>query len=99
MLKENKGLTEVVLDENPIGLVGGRAVMRALRSICWYGWRREVSIRGCNCSTSDAAVAPRIDHARPLSEPSQPCFDPARPGGECRATSDYRFRKTATETR
>ena len=58
----------MVLDGNPIGVVGGRAVLRALHWIGRFGWRRRISIAGCNYDyNSDAAAA---------------MFDPAEPAGE-----------------
>ena len=67
MLKENKALEMVVLDGNPIGIRGGRMILRALHCFGRFGWKRQVSITGCNYKFTDDSVE---------------IFDPQRPGGE-----------------
>jgi Ran GTPase-activating protein (RanGAP) involved in mRNA processing and transport len=56
MLKENKNIREVVLDENPIGQRGGRAVLRCIRKVNSFGWKRDISIIHCNVYYTDLAT-------------------------------------------
>ena len=65
-LKENKALYSVVLDDNPVGQRGCRAVLRSLRKLVQYGWPRSVSLARCNF------------HVRS----SETLFDPADAGGQ-----------------
>eukprot|EP01052_Picozoa_sp_SAG31_P024419 SAG31_NODE_2076_length_6507_cov_3.611267_5_plen_85_part_00 len=76
MLKENRGLKRVLLNENPIGQRGARAVLRALRKLVQYNWDREVQIFRCNYG---------------FTEPGLELFDPNEPGGqyECDLQDPY----------
>ena len=40
MLIENRIITSLVLDDNPVGKRGGRAILRALRSIVLFKMQR-----------------------------------------------------------
>jgi len=66
MLKENRFLESLVLDSNPIGRRGGRALLRAIDTQHRYGWHRHISLAHCNMTYEDA---------------EKKLFDPARPGG------------------
>ena len=48
MLIENRTLSSLVLDDNPVGKRGGRAILRALRSIVLFKMERQISLRHCN---------------------------------------------------
>jgi hypothetical protein len=67
-LKENTTLTDLRLDSNPIGPDGGRAVLRALRTmvIRGQGHSRQVSLAKCNLECEDG----------------EDLFDPLEPGGD-----------------
>ena len=65
-LKENKTLQEILLDANPIGTKGGRAVLRAMRF--WsqtFQDERQISVAKCNMAVTSASDL----------------FDPLEPGG------------------
>ena len=69
MLKENRGLRTLVLDDNPIGQRGGRAILRALARMVELGTAgsRHIDLAHCNMNYTS----------------SEPLFDPEHPGGEC----------------
>ena len=71
-LKQNKGLKILILDDNPIGRAGGRAILRALRTIAAFGWNRDISLRKCNFRSA-AAINVRMTHRDCASE-SLTCF-------------------------
>ena len=68
VLKEDKTLATVLLNENPIGQRGGRAVLRAMRKMVEYQWEKDIQMFGCNYD---------------LQEASEDLFDPAEPGSSC----------------
>ena len=53
MVKENEGLKNIDLSQNPIGQRGGMAVLRALRRVLQFGWFRDVSIGSANYEVFD----------------------------------------------
>ena len=65
MLIENRVITSLVLDDNPVGKRGGRAILRALRSIVLFKMERAISLRNCN-----------FDY-----QSTEHLFDPSEPGG------------------
>ena len=65
MLIENRVVTALILDDNPVGKRGGRAILRALRSIVLFKMQRSISLRNCN-----------FDY-----QSKQHLFDPSEPGG------------------
>ena len=67
MLKENRGLRTLVLDDNPIGQRGGRAILRALARMVELGTAgsRRIDLAHCNMNYTS----------------SEPLFDPEHPGG------------------
>ena len=67
VLKENKVLKEIILNENSIGQRGGRAVLRAMRKLVQYGREKDIHMFGCNYSVLDE---------------SEELFDPESPGGQ-----------------
>ena len=71
-LKENNGLNFLKLDGNPIGRHGMRAILRAIRDICRYGWSRQVTFNKCNITVTDRNQK-FLDRKRPN--------DANRPGG------------------
>ena len=82
-LKENNGVRFMKLDGNPIGQHGMRAVLRAIRDICTFGWSRRVSFAKCNITVTDE---------------KQKFLDRRRPGGvwECDLSKPFE-RATAWE--
>eukprot|EP01047_Picozoa_sp_COSAG01_P053694 COSAG01_NODE_5783_length_4035_cov_4.057673_1_plen_911_part_10 len=77
MLKENRRLRWVILDENPIGQRGARSVLRCMRKLTSFGWKRDISIVRCNVyytDISDAVFDPQEAggyHELDLSDPYQ----------------------------
>ena len=65
MLIENRFITSLILDNNPVGKRGGRAILRALRSIVLFKMERSILLRNCN-----------FDH-----QSTEHLFDPSEPGG------------------
>ena len=56
MLKENKTLETVVLNGNALGQGGGRAILRAIRKIIQFGWKRKIEIADCILDTDGVLV-------------------------------------------
>jgi hypothetical protein len=71
-LKENNGVRYLKLDGNPIGKHGMRAILRAIRDICTFGWLRRVTFYKCNKTVTDRTQK-FLDRKRPS--------DSNRPGG------------------
>jgi hypothetical protein len=77
MLKENRRLRRVILDKNPIGQRGARSVLRCMRKLTSFGWKRDISILRCNVyytDISDAMFDPQEAggyHELDLSDPYQ----------------------------
>ena len=67
MLKENQTIRKLTLDSNVIGQRGCRAMLRCIRKLNLFGWRRDISFVDCNISYMDL---------------STPVFDPAEAGGQ-----------------
>ena len=79
ILKENKAITKLVLDQNPIGERGGRAVLRAIRTFTLFGMQRDISIKDCNIQFNDNDTSNDND-PQLLGEPR--AFDPLVPAGQ-----------------
>ena len=79
-LKENNGLKFMKLDGNPIGKHGIRAVLRAIDTICTFGWAKRVSFAACNITIT---APPDLNHNHDLTDPSNDhdFLDRQRPGG------------------
>ena len=58
MLKENKGLQDLILSENPIGQRGGRAILRAISRMVDLG---TASLVGAPQSTRNTQTVPQHD--------------------------------------
>jgi hypothetical protein len=75
MLKEKTSLDHIILDENPIGERGARAILRTIRKLILYGWKRLISFDKCNIDCKD----------------KEQIFDPQEAGGHhsCNLSDPY----------